>query len=142
MVNHDLTAIVEGIIHEETQASDRGLDLTVAEVYDIDSPGRVDFGGGELEDAVISPHDRTWRNPEDDYQWWDLSGGTYLIEYNERLVGTEPLLLQTRDAVRTRGAYHPTLSTTDLDPLPLTVAPGGIRIKENARISTLLPHRT
>lgn len=140
MVTHDLTTIVEGIVHEETQVNARGLDLTVANVYEIDSPGRVDFGGGELEDAVKSPHDRTWRDPDDDYQWWELSGGTYLIEHNESLVGDDPIVLQTRDAVRVRGAYHPTVSVTELATIPLTVAPGGIRIKENARVSTLLPH--
>jgi hypothetical protein len=130
--------MVEGIVHEETQVGERGLDLTAAEVYEVDAPGRVDFGGGELADAELSPHERARRNPDDDYQWWHLDGGQYLVEYNESLTGAESIVLQTRDEVLARGAFHPTLSVERLGRVPLSVAPGGIRLKENARISTVL----
>ena len=40
----DLTAFVDGIVHEPTQTEGRGLDLTVTEVYEVTDPGRVDFG--------------------------------------------------------------------------------------------------
>ena len=134
----DLTTIVDGVLHEETQVTDRGLDLTVAEMYEVEDPGRVDFGGGELEDATVAAHDKRWRDEDDDYQWWHLDGGQYLVEYNEMLAADRPLLVQTRDAVRTRGAFHPSLRVRELDRVPLSVSPGGLRVKENARISTLL----
>ncbi|MEF8977099.1 MAG: dCTP deaminase, partial [Halapricum sp.] len=103
----DLTQFVEDIVHEPTQTEDRGLDLTVAEVYEIETPGRVDFGGGELEAAERQPHERTLRNPDDDYEWWHLDAGQYLIEYNETLDLPEDLTveIQTREAVRERGAF-------------------------------------
>jgi len=63
----DLAQRLEGIVHEPTQRGERGFDLTAAEVYEIDEPGRVDFGGGELEPATRSPHERTRRNLDDDY---------------------------------------------------------------------------
>ena len=135
----ELTARIEGIVHEETQVGERGVDLTVAEVYEVDVAGRVDFGGGELADAELTHHDRTWRNRDDDYQWWHLDGGQYLIEYNESLSGDEPVVVQTREELRARGAFHPTLSVTSLDRMPLSVAARGIRLKENARVSTVLP---
>jgi hypothetical protein len=134
----ELATELDGLVHEETQVGPHGVDLTVAEVYDVEEPGRVDFGGGELAAASIEPHDRTWRDPGDDYQWWHLNGGTYLVEYNESMEGAEPRWLRTREEVLARGGYHPTLSVTELDRIPLTVSAEGLDIKENARISTLL----
>ena len=134
-----LTDRVEGIIHEETQRHDRGLDLTVAEIHEINDPGRVDFGGDELSDAGLSSHERTLREPGDEYAWWYLDAGGYLLEYNETLTDGEPLTLQTREAVRARGAFHPTVTVETLDRMPLWVGGSGIRLKENARVSTLLP---
>lgn len=139
----DLTAFVDDLVYEPTQTDSRGLDLTVDSVARISEPGRVDFGGGELDPADTEPVPTEKRDPEDDYGWWDLSEGVYLIEYNESVSIPDDvdLLVQTRDAVRTRGAFHPTLHLSGLDTLgmvPLTVGVGGIKIKENARLSTLL----
>lgn len=133
-----LAAVVDGLLHAETQVSDRGVDLTVAAVYDHAGPGRVDFGGGELEPAETSPIETQRRHAEDDYGWWHLDPGGYLIEYNETLSSTGPFRLQTRSAVLERGAFHPTLTVDSLGQVPLFVGRGGIRLKENARVSTLL----
>jgi hypothetical protein len=138
MFGSDLFDRVDGIVHEDTQVHDYGLDLTVSEVYEIEDPGRVDFGGGELEDADLRPLASAKRNPDDEYEWWTLTAGTYLVEYNESLTEGAPLRVQTRRELRQRGAYHPTTVTAALDPMPLTVAEGGVKLKENARISTLL----
>jgi len=136
----DLTAFVDGIVHEPTQTEGRGLDLTVADIYVISAPGRVDFGGGELEAADLDAHDRTRRNPDDDYGWWHLEAGQYLLEYNESLALPADVVatLQTREAIRARGAFHPTLHIDSLGRVPLSVGGAGIWIKENARVSTLL----
>jgi len=136
----DLTAFVDGIVHEPTQTGGDGLDLTVADVYEVTAPGRVDFGGGELEDATVEPHDRRYRNEDDDYEWWHLDAGQYLLEYNESLSLPADLVatVQTRDAVRARGAFHPTLRARDLDRVPLSVGGAGLRLKENARVSTVV----
>ncbi|PSP85882.1 dCTP deaminase [Halobacteriales archaeon QH_8_68_33] len=136
----DLTAFVDGIVHEPTQTEGRGLDLTVTEVYEVTDPGRVDFGGGELEAADLAPHDRQYRNEDDDYQWWHLDAGQYLLEYNESLSlpGDTVAVVQTRDAVRARGAFHPTLRVSELDHVPLSVGGAGLRLKENARVSTVV----
>ncbi|MFB6128759.1 MAG: dCTP deaminase [Halorhabdus sp.] len=134
----DLVDAVDGIVHEPTQVrEDGGIDLTVAEIYTVESPGRIDFGGGELEPAGLEPHTRVWRDEDDDYQWWHLDAGTYLIEYNESL--SEPALLQPRTEILERGASHPTLRTAELPRVPLTVGGAGLRLKENARVSTLIP---
>lgn len=134
----ELVDAMDGIVHEPTQRDDDGIDLTVAEVYEITGPGRVDFGGGELEEADLVPHERTWRNDDNDYQWWHLDAGQYLIEYNEQLKLDERVVLQIRDELRARGASHPTLHVDTLSRVPLSVGGAGIRLKENARVSTLI----
>jgi deoxycytidine triphosphate deaminase len=140
MSDHDLVTAVDGLLHEGTQVHENGIDLTVDEVYVVDEAGRVDFGGGELEPARTRAHETHDRHPDDDYAWWHLDGGTYLIEYNESLSTDRPLTLQTREAVLERGATHPTRVVTSLPRMPLAVADGGLYLKENARVSTLLPH--
>ncbi len=135
----DYTQFVDGILHEPTQTEGRGFDLTAAEVYEVTSPGRVDFGGGELDPAVLEPHESRKRAEADDYEWWHLDAGTYLLEYNERLtVDDLSLTLQTRDELLARGASHPTLQVTTLPRVPLTVGGAGLKLKENARVSTLV----
>ena len=136
----DLTEYVDDLVHEPTQTEDRGLDLTVADVARVAGPGRVDFGGGELEAADLESIETERRNPDDDYGWWTLEAGQYLLEYNESLAAPEDVspVLQTREAVRARGAFHPTLHVESLDAVPLSVGGAGIRLKENARVSTLL----
>jgi deoxycytidine triphosphate deaminase len=135
----EYTRFVDGIVHEPTQTEGRGLDLTVSDIYEVSEPGRVDFGGGELEAATVAHHESEKRNPDDDYEWWHLDAGTYLAEYNESLSSDNMrLTVQTRRALLERGASHPTLQVTDLPRVPLTVGGSGIRIKENARVSTIV----
>jgi len=135
----DLTSFVDGIVHEPTQTEGRGLDLTVTEIYEVAGPGRVDFGGGELEPADLAPHDPRYRHEDDDYEWWHLGPGQYLLEYNESLAVPEDAVatVQTRDAVRERGTFHPTLHVQELGHVPLSVGGAGLKLKENARVSTL-----
>lgn len=130
---------LDGIVHEPTQSGERGFDLTVAGLHEVVAPGQVDFGGGELDPAATEPRDSRLRNPEDDYGWWELGAGTYLVEYNESIAADGLVFsLQTRDEVLARGATHPTLRVTELPRVPLTVGGAGLDLKENARVSTLV----
>ncbi|SEO34549.1 hypothetical protein SAMN05216388_101190 [Halorientalis persicus] len=138
----DPARFVEGIVHEPTQTGDGGLDLTVADVYEVTAPGRVDFGGGELAPAETEPHPSQKRDADDDYEWWHLDTGQYLLEYNESVAADAPadrrFVIQTRDELLARGAFHPTLRVTELDRVPLSVGGAGLRLKENARVSTIV----
>lgn len=131
---------VDNLVYEPVQVHEHGVDLTVAAVYEVAEPGRLDFGGDELEDADLEPVPTTYREPDDEFGWWDLEGGQYVVQYNEFVVGDEATLyLQPRNELLARGGSHPSLLVTGHLPLlPLTVADGGIRLKENARISTLV----
>ncbi|WP_380677503.1 dCTP deaminase [Salinigranum sp. GCM10025319] len=135
----DLADRVDGLVHRETQLHDAGVDLTVASVDAITTPARVDFGGGELTDVGTAPVETTKRSPDDDYGWWNVAGGTYLLEFNESLAGDGPVQLQPRVELVERGVSHPTLRVADLPRVPITVPAAGIQLKENARVSTLVP---
>jgi len=129
---------VTDIVHEPTQAHDGGFDLTAAEVYEVVEAGCIDFGGGELEAAETVPHRSEKRNPDDDYEWWSLSAGQYLVEFNESLTGEATVTLQPRTELLERGASHPTRHVSSLSRVPLSVGGAGLRLKENARVSTIV----
>lgn len=137
-VTHMYEEHVEDIVHEGTQSHDAGFDLTVATVHEIVEPGRVDFGGGELEAAGTTPHDSEKRNPNDDYEWWTLRAGQYLLTFNESLTGKATVTVQPRTELLEQGVTHPTIHVRELPKLPITVGGAGIRIKENARVSTIV----
>jgi len=134
----DFAEYVTDIVHEPTQTDSPGLDLTVAEVYEVVEPGRIDFGGGELDPAGVTRHSSEKREPADDYEWWTLRGGQYLVEYNESLTGAATVTLQPRTELLERGATHPTLHVDTLPRVPLSVGGAGLKLKENARVSTIV----
>lgn len=138
--DHPLIESVDNLVYEPTQVHEYGIDLTVSAVYTVASPGRLDFGGDELEDADLEPVSSQRRNPDDEYEWWDLADGQYVVQYNEFLAEPDqPVMVQPRNELLARGGSHPTVQVFEHLPLlPLTVA-GGLRLKENARISTLVP---
>ncbi|WP_254273069.1 dCTP deaminase [Haloarcula marina] len=134
----DLREYVTDIVHEPTQRHDGGFDLTVATVDEIVAPGRIDFGGGELESAETVPHASEKRDPEDDYEWWTLGAGQYLLSFNESLTGAATVTLQPRTELLERGGTHPTLHVSELPRIPLSVGGAGLKLKENARVSTIV----
>ena len=125
-------------IHEPIQTEGTGFALTVAGVHEVIEPGRIDFGGGELEPARTTSHESSKRNPDDDYEWWTLREGQYLIEYNESLTGEATVTLQPRTELLERGVSHPMLHVNELPRVPLSVGGAGIKIKENARVSRIV----
>lgn len=130
--------VVEDLLHEDTQVVGTTVHLSLDEVREVVEPGRVDFGGGELQEAATEPVPTAKRNPDDDYGWWTLDPGTYLVDLNESLRGSgEPVSLEPRPALVERGAFHPTMTVRALPPLPLQVGGAGLKLKENARVTVL-----
>lgn len=130
---------VDNLVHEPSQVHDHGVDLTVSAIYEVAAPGHLDFGGDELEDAELDPVPTHQRAPDDSFEWWELDGGQYVVQYNEFLIGDVAMFLQPRNELLARGGTHPSLRVrSHLPLLPLTVPDGGLHVKENARISTLV----
>lgn len=135
-----IEAALDGIVHAETQRHETGFDLTASHIHRIEEAGRIDFGGSELVGPEVLPVGTRKRNPDDDYEWWSLEGGTYLLTYNEALnLEDGKALLQPRPAFAEQGIIHPTMVVDELPDVPFTVPERGARIKENARVSTLVP---
>lgn len=130
---------VNDILHKDTQVQSRRVDLTVNAVYELTGAGALDFGGSEFEPAPVDLVDTEKKHPDDDYGWWNLGQGTYLIEYNETLSpGDMALLLTPLQRLNQAGATHASqVITDDSEPVQilLEVGDGGCRLKENCRVT-------
>lgn len=134
---------LDGLVHLESQRAPTGLDLTVGSVARITGGGKLDFGGSEFEPAAREVVEPELADPADDYGWWELEPGSYLVRYNEvpelgegELARVHPLPRLLR-----AGAAHPAFVVQGReDPLEtlLTVGTGGCGLKENCRVSRLL----
>lgn len=134
---------VDGLLHEPTQVHEDRVDLSLAGVARVREPGAIDFGGGELAAAETVPLEPERRDPTDDYGWWELQPGTYLVECNESVSG--PVRVEPRPALVARGGSLPTVTVRELPTLPLRVpeptgtSEVGLALKENARIVSVRP---
>lgn len=150
----EASGLVEGIVHLDTQRATGGIDLTVAGVARVAGGGRLDFGSSEFETADRDPVAPELAGPDDDYGWWTLESGSYLVRYNEALAlpaGRVGLITPLPRLLRA-GASHPALVVTAEErgaageesgpgtapEVLLTVGGGGCDLKENCRISRLL----
>lgn len=129
---------LENIVYLDTQLAENGIDLTIDKIYKIEGRGEIDFGGDEREDATISKIEPSPRNPDDDYGWWELEPGTYMIEYNESLSEEKICIIQPLERLTRNSTTHPTKLKTELNKIPLHVGGEGISIKENSRASRIM----
>lgn len=132
------TEIVENIIHKETQMNKEGLNLTIKNIHKISGKGEIDFGGSERNDCELEEIETKLRNPDDDYGWWNLEPGSYLMEYNENLKDERWGVLQPLNRLTRNSAFHPTKFISEIKSMPLLVSGNGISIKENSRVSKIL----
>lgn len=135
---------VDGLVHLETQRAPSGLDLTVGGVARITGPGRLDFGGSEFAPAPTGELSPAPASPGDDYGWWELDPGSYVVRYNETLEldDGQVALVHPLPRLLGAGASHPAF-VADADggerlEVLLTVGEGGCGLKENCRVSRLL----
>lgn len=138
---------LDGLVHFDTQApTETGLDLTAAGVFAFTGRGQIDFGGSEAHAAERQRLDPQKDDPTDDYGWWSLEAGTYAVDYNEsvELDRGEAALIVPHERLLATGAHHPAFwlqaPREAGGPLEAVLSVGGpgMRIKENARLSTLL----
>lgn len=129
---------LDDIIYKDTQVAENGFDLTINKIYKTKNKGELDFGGGERKDAQLSEIKPSLRNPDDDYGWWELKPGTYLIEYNESLEKEKVSILQSLERLTRNASAHPTKLVKGIGLMPLQVGGKGIAIKENSRVSRIL----
>ncbi|MFP3953721.1 MAG: dCTP deaminase [Candidatus Acetothermia bacterium] len=137
----ELSDRVDGTIYEKTQFSPQGVDLTVRRIFEVTSPTELDFGGSEERPGELKEIPPEKRSPEDDYGWWDLAGGQYVVEYNESVQARDGLgIVVPLGRLTSGGSTHPPLlfrGVPESRPV-LSVHGEGLTIKENARISRFM----
>ena len=134
---------VDHLVHLDTQRADPGLDLTVDAVFRVTGPGQLDFGGSEFAPADREELEPQLANPGDDYGWWKLEPGMYVIRYNEALSldGEQRAQVFPHQRLLQAGATHAAFVVDgEQDPVEtlLTVGDAGCHLKENCRVSRLL----
>lgn len=144
MHSSDATASrVRGLVHLDTQRAPKGLDLTVDAVFRTTGHGQLDFGGSECQAAPRERIEPVLDAPEDDYGWWTLEKGAYVVQYNEALSlhDGEQAVVTPLERTLHAGAHHGSFVLDDgRDPLEtlLVVSRMGCRLKENCRVSRLV----
>ncbi|MGM0555794.1 MAG: dCTP deaminase [Myxococcota bacterium] len=131
---------LEGLIHLDTQKGPNGVDLTVDSIHKIGEGGCLDFGGSEYREAEQLEMRAEREARDDDYGWWKLTPGDYIVEYNESFVGDGEARIYPHTRLLQSGASHASFQPRPGDPLKvlLHVGEGGVHVKENARVSTLV----
>ncbi len=135
-------SFVESLIHAKTQIQGHRIVLTVGQIARLSGSAAFDFGGGEFSDCakeLLQPH----KPDPDDYGWWTLDPGTYLIEFNEglELPSGHMAVLQPWGQTAANGLAHPTRVLSGRHrtiSVPVTARDVEIHVKENARLSELL----
>jgi len=136
---------IDGLVHLDTQRAPDGIDLTVAAMFRTTGPGQLDFGGGEFETAPRDALMPALDAPDDEYGWWILDPGAYVVRYNEALTLREGQRAEVTPLERTllAGAVHGSFVLNQgRDPLETLLVVSGeeCRLKENCRLSRLTVH--
>jgi len=136
-----LALFVRDMVYAKKQVRGSGVDLTAASIRRLAGKGSVDFGGGEWTAAEARELEPQKRAPEDEYGWWELEPGQYLLRYNEKLAFPPPCtaLIVPAQRLLLAGGWHAAVATDGQEPVAvLCVGQGGLRMKQNARVSTLV----
>lgn len=133
---------IQKLVSEKHQVHAYAVELSAKQIYGLAPTGQVDFGGSEYVAAERQPVSTHQKHSQDNYQWWTLMHGAYLVEFNEtlELAEDEMALLEPHERLLRAGAEHPALYLRGKqNPLTvlLSVASARVELKQNARISTL-----
>jgi dUTP pyrophosphatase len=137
--------LIEGYFDLDIQLAPNGFDLTVASIFEFDTPGALDFSNKEREvpeGKIINPQKRV---PEDKFGWWNLKIGVYKIRTNETVNMPDNLaaIAFPRSSLLRSGAFTQT-AVWDAgfkgrsEFILLVQNPKGIMLKQNARIAQLV----
>jgi deoxycytidine triphosphate deaminase len=134
---------LEGLISRKRQQHHYETDLTAGRIFRVTKRGAVDFGGSEEEPAAREEVEPVKASPDDQYGWWELEGGMYVVSYNEvpSLADTQIAFIQPHERLLRAGGTHASYyfrETRDILEAILVVGNVGVRIKQNARVSKLL----
>ena len=142
-----LAQFLANMVYEKKQVHSVSVDLTVKSVAEISSGGSLDFGGSEFKPCARENIEPKKSDSAEKYGWWPLDEGDYFVEYNEELSlpSGHIAIIQPHERIIESGITHGTRLVTESDErlfMLIHVGRGGVRIKENARISNLIVLKT
>ena len=137
--------LVENYINQEKQLTPNGFDLTVEKIFEYNLGGALDFSNKERiipETKEIFPKKENLQNK---YGWWQLKRGIYKIKTNEivKIPNNLAAFAFSRTSLLRMGAFtqHGVWDAGfrgKSEFILVVENPGGIKIKENARIVQLV----
>lgn len=138
----EIAEMVEDFVHRETQIEEGSVILTTSKIEELVGSPDFDFGGDEYEDVEYQEVPLEKRDEGDEYGWWELDPGIYVVEFNEGVFVPEDRLavLQGWWRLTVNGVIQTTQTVRGDHPdfhQMLRVTGEGASIKENARISEL-----
>jgi len=139
----EIEQIWQNLVYFPKQVKNNNLELTLKSIHTFEGRGQIDFGGGEYQEAK---QQEIFPELENDpkYGWWTLEKGNYLVTYNEVIDKPKFMALISPHArILRTGVFHSTflwLSEEKRQKIVtiLQVGKNGLRVKENARISTAI----
>lgn len=138
-----IAAQAMGMISEKKQLGTHSIDLTVQSISRVESGGSLDFGGSEFSGAITVELQPVKKKTDEEYGWWQLPGGVYLIKFNETIAapGGGLVIILPHERLVAAGSAHAAIAVEMLDgdvSILMEVSMAGLSIKENARISKAL----
>ena len=137
--------LLEGYLDLDIQLTPNGFDLTVANIFQFNTFGALDFSNKERkvpEGKEILPKKK---NPKDKFGWWQLKNGAYKIRTNETINLPCDLiaLAFSRTSLLRMGGFtqHGVWDAGFRGKSEFILVvdnPKGIKIKQNARIAQIV----
>ena len=141
--DEEIEQVWQNLVYSPKQVKNDNLELTLKSIHMFEGRGQLDFGGGEYLEAKQQEIVPELEN-DPKYGWWNLKKGNYLVTYNEIIDKPNLMvLISPHERILRTGAFHPTfiwLSEEKRQKIVtiLQVGNNGLRVKENARISTAM----
>jgi len=137
--------LITGYVDLETQLTPNGFDLTVADIFEFEAPGALDFSNKERKVPEGKKTAPKKQKPGDKFGWWELKSGVYKIRTNEVVNLTNDLiaLAFSRTSLLRMGAFtqHGVWDAGFRGRGEFVLVVGnqqGIKVKQNARVAQLV----
>jgi len=136
--------LVSGYMDLETQLTPNGFDLTVSQICRFAGQGSLDFSNKERVLPQTEEMPVIKDKPDDRFGWWSLKNGVYKVATNEIVSIPNDLIAVAypRSSLLRMGCFTQT-AVWDAgykgrsEFLLIVENPGGLKLKQNARIAQL-----
>lgn len=140
--------IISGYIDLETQLTPNGFDLTAGKIFSFGLKGAIDFSNKERKIPQGKEILARKKSVQDKFGWWNLKKGAYKVVTNEAFNLPKDLIIVafSRSSLLRMGAFtqHGVWDAGfkgRAEFILVVENPGGIALKQNARIAQVVMQR-